>query len=285
MPGFTLKGKIQLDGSQWQAGLAQAKNQADRWSTEVAGMIKGRLAAAFAVGAIVRQATASLDQAGRIRDKSNALGISTDLYQQLEFAAEQSGASIENMAAAIQRLGGAQLNARQGSKAILEVFKEMGVSAKEMNEAAPADLFFKLAEVFKTNPNDPRGIGFARTLLGRSGAELLPAFRAGLGSSAQLAKDAGVIIPEDEVMRLAAASDTKTTAEFKGRAVSAGVTASAVEHATSPFGVFRNFGAMLADVNSAVKEFREYRREALKEQRGAREAAQQTAENTKTLRE
>jgi|DEB0MinimDraft_10_1074344.scaffolds.fasta_scaffold00711_15 hypothetical protein len=283
MPGFTLRGKVQLDGSQWKSGLDQASREADRWSNSVTSMIKGRLAAAFAVGAIVRSVTDSLDQAGRIRDKSNSLGVSTDVYQQLEFAAEQSGASIDNMAAAIKRLGVAQIDAERGSKDIIETFERLGISTKELKKLSPDELFLKVANIFKNRSGGPTDIADAQKVLGRSGSELLPAFRAGLGASAQQAVDAGVIIPNDEVLRLAAASDQKTTLEFKARAAKAGAAASSIEQVSNPFGVFRQLGSIYEDVREALREFREHRREVLDEQRAARKAAEETAENTQVL--
>lgn len=279
-----LKGRISLDGSQWKSGLSQANREADKWSSNVTSMIKGRLAAAFAVGSIIRSVTASLDQAGKIRDRSNALGVSTDVFQQLEFAAEQSGASIDNMAASIKRLGVAQIDAKRGSKDILETFDRLGISTKELNSLSPDELFFKVANVFKDRKGSATDIADAQKVLGRSGTDLLPAFRAGLASSAKLAVDAGVVIPNDEVLKLAAASDKKTTAEFKGRRTLATAVAVGLENPGGVGNPLTVLTQILGLVSEQVREYGDARRETLEQQRAATKAAQETAENTQSLR-
>jgi hypothetical protein len=208
MPGFTLKGKIQLDGSQWQAGLNQAKQRANRWSNEVAGIVKGRLAAAFGMYGIGRALGGSILKAGEVRDRSTMLGIDPETYQQIDFAAAQSGSSIDDAAKAIKRLSVASLDALRGSKDIQEAFGRFGLSMEHVAKlkADPASMLFMIAELVEKGVN-PTALADLQKILGRSGANLLPAFEAGFGKTAQSAKELGVVISKEEIMRLGAASD------------------------------------------------------------------------------
>jgi hypothetical protein len=231
MPGFTLKGKIQLDGSQWKAGLAQAKGQASKWSTEVTSMIKGRMAAAFGIYGVFRAASSSIDRGGEVRDKSKSLGIDPELYQQIDFAASQSGASIDDAAKAIKRLAVAQVDARRGSKDLLEAFGRYGLTVKELERLSPEKLFFLISEQVENGVNKMGQLADMQKLLGRSGASLIPAFEAGFGKTAQSAIDLGTVIPTGEIMELAAAGDKLLTASrVIGKEV-AGVVASGAKGA------------------------------------------------------
>lgn len=212
MPGFTLKGKIQLDGSQWKSGLNQAKNQANRWSSEVSSLIKGRLAAAFGVFGLIRGTSASFARAGEVRDRSRMLGMDPEMYQQVDFAAAQSGASIDDASKAIKRLAEAQIDARRGSKGLVEAFGRYGLTVEHLKKLKPDELFFLLSEQVEKGVNKVNQLGDMQKLLGRSGGSLIPAFELGFGRVAQEAKDSGVVISREDIMTLAAAGDQLLTA-------------------------------------------------------------------------
>lgn len=212
MARFNLKGTIQLDGSQWNAGLEQMKGKANRWSADVSNMVRSRLMRAFAAVALIRGVDQKTARAGQIRDESNALGMDIETFQKADFAAQQSAASIDDVAKATKRLAVSSIDALRGSKDVLEAYQRFGITAEMLSnlKSEPGDLLFLLADLVQKGVN-PTDLGDIQKIAGRSAGNLLPAFRAGFAESGRDAVDRGVIIPEHQVRELAAAGDEITT--------------------------------------------------------------------------
>ena len=202
MPGFTLKGKIQLDGSQWKAGLDQAKRQGSRFATETGAIIKSRLAAAFGVFGLVRGIGSAFSRGAEVRDRSRALGIDPETFQQIDFAAQQSGASIDDAAKAMKRLAVVQIDAQRGSKDLQEALGRYGVTVEHLKRLSPDKLFFLIAEQVEKGVNKTKQLGDLQKLLGRSGGNLIPAFETGFARAAQDAVDRGTVISRADIMAL-----------------------------------------------------------------------------------
>ena len=225
MPGFTLKGKIQLDGSQWQTGLAQAKQRANTWSADVSNMIRSRMLKAFAVSALAFGLDRKTARAGQIRDQSTALGIDPETFQRIDFAAQQSAASVEDAAKAIKRLSVSSLDALRGSKDIQEAFGRFGLTMDQIAKlkADPASLLFLIAELTEKGVN-PTALGDLQKILGRSSGSLIPAFKAGFAQAGAQAQEVGAVASNAEILKLAEAGDKITTQKLKiDRTVTAGI--------------------------------------------------------------
>ena len=212
MPGFTLKGKIQLDGSQWKSGLSQAKRQANTWSADVASMVRSRLSKAFLVGIVGAGINRATAKAGQRRDQATALGIDAETLQKLDFAVSQSGGSMTDAAKAIETLAVTMLDAERGSKAVLESFGRFGVTPEIISKlkADPDKMFQLLSEQVQQGVNTT-DLGDLKKVMGRGAAALLPAFKAGLGQSMEAASKAGVVVSNEKNAELAAAGDAIVT--------------------------------------------------------------------------
>ena len=276
MPGFTLKGKIQLDGSQWQAGLNQAKNRTNKWSNEVSNMVRSRMLKAFALSALTMGVDRKTARAGQIRDQSTMLGIDPETFQKIAFAAGQSAVSVDDAAKAIKRLSVASLDALRGSKDIQEAFGRFGLSMEHVAKlkADPASMLFLIAELTERGIN-PTALADVQKLLGRSGANLLPAFKAGFAASGVQAEKAGVIASNEEIRRLAALGDQiETEKRVVDRATTKGIF-----HGVRTIEEFGAFNRIAAE-NRAHHQ-RNKQLEAILEMK---EAARRTEENTRSLR-
>lgn len=276
MPGFTLKGKIQLDGSQWQAGLNQAKNRTNKWSNEVSNMVRSRMLKAFALSALTMGVDRKTARAGQIRDQSTMLGIDPETFQKIDFAAAQSAGSVDDAAKAIKRLSVASLDALRGSKDIQEAFGRFGLRMEHVAKlkADPASMLFLIAELTERGIN-PTALADVQKLLGRSGANLLPAFKAGFAASGVQAEKAGVIVSNEEIERLGALGDeVETQKRFVDR-----VTTKALFHGVR---TMEEFGAInrIAAENRAHHQLNK-QTEAMLE---IKKAAQRTEENTRSLK-
>lgn len=94
---LSLTAKLGLDGTGFQRGISQAGRQFDRFTSG----IKGRIAAAFSIGAITAFGRSVVQAAGRFKDLSEQSGFSVETIQRLDYVARQSGLSFEDLQAGI----------------------------------------------------------------------------------------------------------------------------------------------------------------------------------------
>lgn len=219
MPGFELKGKVSLDGSKWQAGLNQAKRHADSWSSETAKMIRGRLVQAFAVGALWRGATGLLEKAAEIRDRSTRIGVDPEEFQTLDYAARQSGASIDDVSAAIRTLARVQQDATEGNKDALAAFDRFGLSFDDLAQRAPIDVFYDVAKAVEEGKNQMNLLADAQTLLGRGGQALIPVFQSNFSGMVQEARNIGAPLTNQQVSEMGQTADALTKAQQEGASI------------------------------------------------------------------
>ena len=119
------------------------------------------------------------------------LGISTDSYQQLGFAASQSAVGIEEMTASLSMLenkAGEALKGGEGAKN----FQRLGIHIKDANGVVKdADtLFEEAADKISKMGNNAEKSAAATELFGRSGRTLLPILNKGAEGIQELRKEA-----------------------------------------------------------------------------------------------
>jgi len=216
MPRFELKGKVQLDGNQWQAGLNQAGRAADKWSSETSGMTRKRLLQAFAVGAMWRSATGALDKAAEIRDRSAGMDIEPEMFQHLDYAARQSGASIDDVSTAMRTLARMQQDATEGSKEALQAFERFGLVFDDIAGRKPADLLMDIAKAVEAGKNQANLLADMQTLLGRGGQSLIPVFQSNFTGMMQESRQIGAPLSNQQVAEMGQTADALTKTQQQG---------------------------------------------------------------------
>jgi hypothetical protein len=156
----------------------------------------GVLAGAFAVDAIVSMAKEVIDLGGDIADLSARTGIGTDAIQELKYAAEQTGASLDTVTGAIEQMGN---RLTEGGGGTLQAVKSLGLSFDDLRKMRPEDAFTAIADAIKEVPDPMRQTQLAMELFGKSGAELLPAIKSGMSDLREGARDLGHVLSEDAV--------------------------------------------------------------------------------------
>src|SRR5688572_3177629 len=92
---LNLRAYLGLDGVGFERGLNKARSQAAAFGASLRRDMRSHFLAAFGVGAFVAATKNVMDYAGRVHDMSKRLGISTDAFQELDFALKQTGSSGE----------------------------------------------------------------------------------------------------------------------------------------------------------------------------------------------
>lgn len=158
-----------------------------------------------------------------IERSSVKLGLSTDAYQQLGFAAEQSAVSVEEMTASLSMLENKAGEALKGGEAGKN-FQRLGIHIKDANgEVKSADQLFEEAadKISKMGSNAEKSAA-ATELFGRQGRVLLPLLNKGAEGIEELRREAeelGGGFSETAVKASKEYAESLKKAEFVGQSL------------------------------------------------------------------
>jgi hypothetical protein len=197
-----LEGQLSLDGSGWQRGLNQAGAAANHFASDQLGELKGKIAAAFSIGAIEEISRATIEYAGKINDLSDRLGVSTDYLQQMDYLLKQNGSSAEDLAGVFERISAARADALSGKADAISNFQKLGITQQQIASEAPEKILDAIGKQFKTLGNSPQLTAAFREIGGRGAGVLIPSFMEGLEEGRANAVAAGAVISESVIIQL-----------------------------------------------------------------------------------
>ena len=145
------------------------------------GLISGALAA-FSVAGIKQVVTNFAALGDQAVKSATRLGVSTDEYQRLKYAAGQSGVSVEGLASSMGRLNkGIALAATGKNKDLAALFKRAGISMRDANGnmRKSADLLPEIADLFERNKNAAVQARMGNAIFGKGWQELAPLLNGG----------------------------------------------------------------------------------------------------------
>jgi hypothetical protein len=184
---------------QVKATMASTATSAKRFAAGVAGS----LATAFAGVTISNAITETAELGDTAAKAGKAIGLSAESYQELAFAADRSGTSIEVMSNGLQRVSKRLLLASRGVGSATEDLKELGVDAFDAsgNVKSLEAILPELADAFaRLDDEDPRKAGLAIQLFGKAGAKMVPFLNegsAGIDALRQQARDLGAVMSDE----------------------------------------------------------------------------------------
>jgi DNA repair exonuclease SbcCD ATPase subunit len=171
-----------------------------------ANLISQGISAAWnALKSLVRGAIETSDELLKMSDVS---GRSVEELQQLQYVADDTGASLDTIEAAQKKLTKSMDEARDGGKEYTEAFKTLKVDAVDPATGALRDsktVFFEMLDALGKVGNETERDALAMQIFGKSATELNPLIKAGsdeLNTLMQKAKDTGAVMSEDAVRGL-----------------------------------------------------------------------------------
>jgi len=151
------------------------------------------------------------------------LGVSTEFLQELDFAANLAGSSVQSMQTGIRRLSKSASDADRGLVTATEAFADVGVNVKDVNgQLKDAEtLFGEVVTGLGNVESSTKRVALAQELLGRSGTELLPIVAAGADAfedAKKQAHDLGVVMSKDALKASVDYTDAmfRLNSTFKG---------------------------------------------------------------------
>ncbi len=150
------------------------------------------------------------ETAETISNTARMVGMSTDQVQELGFAAEQSGASSDDMSIAMRKLSLMMLEARGGMQSAVSAFRNVGLSMADLRNSSPHEILMKVADAYSRTADNALKSANAQQLFGRSGTVLIPMLdqgSQGLDAMAAKAHDLGVVLDQETIERGEQASE------------------------------------------------------------------------------
>lgn len=138
----------------------------------------GALGLTFGVGGAAAFVKSTIDSAEALSELSDRSGVAVETLAGLDFAAQQTGSSIDEFAIGLKNLNKNISEAGTGDKNIKNLFNDLGLEDAAKGLGTAEDALLKLAEVFpRLSEADQTGV--ALKLLGKSGEALKPALAGG----------------------------------------------------------------------------------------------------------
>lgn len=192
--------------------------------------------------------------ADSIGDAAARTGVSATALSELGYAAKLSGSSMEDLEKGLRTL-----QKGIGSGAANDQLKKLGLDPKEIMAMDPERQFMAVADAIGQIPDQATKTATAMSLLGKSGAQLVPFMSQGgdaINALRQEARELGVSIGGSEVQAAAAFNDSldKMFAALQGVAIQIGKVLAPVLTwlADQVLIVAKNFIAWLSDVGKFV---------------------------------
>lgn len=186
-----------------------------------AGVVAGISGLAVAAVAVTKKlwdmGTAALKSGDKIIKTADALGISTDAYQELSYAMQRGGASAEDFDAALKHVEEQLGAAAQGQGRAVKAFKQFGITVKDLQSMNAEEAFYAIAEGISKIDDPAKRMRASVQLLGGAGDKMAHAMRggaAGLDELRKAARATGNVRTRKELENAAEAADKLLDAQL-----------------------------------------------------------------------
>jgi TP901 family phage tail tape measure protein len=201
------------DDSRLVRGLRAASAKLRAWGGSITGMGYRIMAAGAAMAAPFAIATKAFMTAGdQLHKMSARTGMAVETLSELDFAAGQSGTTLEALSASIlkmnRRIG--RLKAGLGSAAESKAMEELGLSVQELDRMNPEEMFLAIADAMANYGDQTAAAGLAQRAFGTGVDNILPLLlegRAGIEALRQEARDLGITMSTEDADAAAALTD------------------------------------------------------------------------------
>lgn len=205
MAEVKLKAALGLDSSGFSRGLDGAVAKTKGFQSQVSGVGRsissalGSIGIGVGIGAAVTGLKNLVKSLGDIADKADNIGVSTDVFQALQFAATDTGVQMERLEQMLIKARAAL--GKLDDSAVVEAFSALGLSVSDLSSMAPEDVLARIGRGLSTTKDEQVGFNAVTTIFGeRIGPRVLSTLKTiagdGLDSYIAKAKDAGAVTSE-----------------------------------------------------------------------------------------
>lgn len=161
---------------------------------------------AAALGAFGALTKVFVDFGSALQDMHDRTGLSIEALSELNFIADQTGSSMEDVEAAVRAMQRKIGDLASGSKSAAEAFEALGLTLEDLEDLAPEDQLKLIGRRLAAIPNATLRAAAAMDVLGKSGTKLIPMFK-GMDENSRRFKELGLSIPGSAAARADALGD------------------------------------------------------------------------------
>ncbi|MFP4598054.1 MAG: hypothetical protein ACLFVJ_07370 [Persicimonas sp.] len=237
-------------------GMGKMKVAAAAGAAAVAGLAVAVTGAVSVVKGMVESTARQALEADRM---SSALGLSTQAYSELAFAAKAMGAEGDHVADAIGTITDRAEDAKAGMQSFKDDFALVGIEVEDLRGKNPEELFRQFAEgVASTEDPNKRATAALRVLGDDVGRRLLPLLQQGeegLDKFAEKARELGVSIDQEAAVNARMFEQAMVEFDATMNGVSMGVGNALIPALTALFDAFRVIIGPIGGGTDGLKEF------------------------------
>lgn len=203
-----LKVFLGLDATNFEKGIARTKKGVSTFKS-FALQAASAVGIAFSFSAAVRGLSNFYSKLDQIGKRSSALGVSTEYYQKMEYAAERSGVAVDQIYESINRLVKFAGDFANGNAEAGKVFSALGLTQEDIKGLSPDKLLELVNGQLSKIPNNQERVALGAKLMGETYGKLTNYLR-DFSALADEATAKGFIIDDAEVKRAEELQDVFT---------------------------------------------------------------------------
>lgn len=192
-----------LDDKLLMRGLAAASGRLKAWGASLSAIgSKMAMMGGAGLAALFGASKLYSDIGSDLLDASGRTGASVEAYGELAHAAEQAGASAEEMEKGMLKGSKLVSEAASGNKAAIQTLNDLGFSAADLANSTPDEILVSIGAALNDIENPAKRSALAMEALGKSGVKLLPMFADGvdgINAMAQEYRDIGGLTTEEAI--------------------------------------------------------------------------------------
>ncbi len=165
-----------MDTSLFAKGMSQMTSLTQKFESTM-GHLKGVLAGvgvSLGVGALGAWVTGATRAAAASQDTASRIGMTTEAFQKLSYAAKISGVDQETLASSLEKMQERLAEvAIEGSGPAANALKRFGINARDLTAMSPEQAFTTLVGVLEKIPSSFERISVAKSIFGKSGTGMI----------------------------------------------------------------------------------------------------------------
>lgn len=219
-------------------GLARAQKQlADFGSSLTSIGAKVGAIGAGILAPLVAASTRFASMGDEINKASQRTGVGVERLTELKYAAEQSGASFEELEGGLKKMQKTLFEAASGSKEANESLAAIGISLSDLDGLTPDEQFTRIADALSGVDDAAARTALTMGIFGKSGTQLIPLMAdgaAGIQALQARARELGLTFSKEDAEAATQFGDTLDDLWKQVQAVTFQVGA-AIANALQPF--------------------------------------------------
>jgi len=179
-------------------------------ATAAVARFAGPAGVALAVAGLVQLGNTAIAFGDNIADTSKQLGLSAEAFQELGFAAQQSGVNVSEFNVGFRTMNRVVGDALSGNKQAIETLERLGLTVNDFIGLNAEQSFNRFADALQRIPDHASRAAAAADIFGKSGAAIAVMAEKGADGVEKLkeaARTAGVVLDEEMIRELAEAKD------------------------------------------------------------------------------